>query len=488
VARMVLVADDSPTIQKRAQGILKGEGFEVETVSNGVAAIKKLAQIQPAVVLVDVSMPGRDGYEVCDFVKSSEEFRHVPVLLVASDMEPYDAERGARVRADGKIRKPFEPQELISVVAKLAAWAESVAVPSSPSEAPAPEPSPAPGPSNPEFSTTEEVATMDWPRADRGLAQISEGIAFAAPVEEAYVVPLAAPPPFQPETLLEKPAAETLADSETSEAFEPWVAGTPPAVPEPSVVPEPAEESESVEIPDTWPGAEPAEATTVASSPVPVGEARWAPEPETASGQVAESEAVIETGVEKIASEVSAAREEAPGSGFEAAEPVEEAAAIGGEPVLIEDPEAAPAEPGHIPTPEPAMIFRAPAQIAEPVLQDELAPQPPGQGQAPAAMGPNSATEGAGSLDSFSQPDAAAGQIRFGTNELGVAPPDESVPVEAPTVAPKPDWGFVYSIVYKVVARTASPDSPAETIEEMARNLTNEVFAELIAAWSQTQE
>ena len=77
MARMVLIADDSPTIQKRALGILKGEGFEVETVSNGVAAIKRLAFIRPAVVLADVSMPGRDGYEVCEFVKNSAEHAQV---------------------------------------------------------------------------------------------------------------------------------------------------------------------------------------------------------------------------------------------------------------------------------------------------------------------------------------------------------------------------------------------------------------------------
>ena len=111
MARIVLVADDSPTIQKKAVAILKGEGFEVETVSNGVAAIKRLAVLHPTVVLADVSMPGRDGYEVCEFVKKSEQHALVPVLLVVSDMEPYDDARGAQVRADGIVKKPFEAQE-----------------------------------------------------------------------------------------------------------------------------------------------------------------------------------------------------------------------------------------------------------------------------------------------------------------------------------------------------------------------------------------
>src|ERR1035437_8381090 len=105
VAPIVVGAEDSPTIQKRALGILKGQGFEEETVSNGVAAVRRLAFLRPVVILADVSMPGRDGYEVCEYVKKSAEHAHVPVLLIASDMEPYDEVRGAQVRADGRVIK-----------------------------------------------------------------------------------------------------------------------------------------------------------------------------------------------------------------------------------------------------------------------------------------------------------------------------------------------------------------------------------------------
>ena len=121
-----------PPFRRRALGILKGEGFEVETVSNGVAAIKRLAVLHPVVILADVSMPGRDGYEVCEFVKKSAELSQVPVLLVASDMEPYDDARGAEVRADGIIKKPFEPHELISIVVKFAEQFEALRPPATP--------------------------------------------------------------------------------------------------------------------------------------------------------------------------------------------------------------------------------------------------------------------------------------------------------------------------------------------------------------------
>ena len=132
MARLILIADDSPIIQRKAQRILQDEGFEVQTVSNGVAAVKKLPVIQPVLVLADVSMPGKDGYEVCEFVKTSPGLRHVPVLLVGSDLEPYDEQRGARVRADGIIKKPFSSHDLIAMVKRFAALANAQASPPTP--------------------------------------------------------------------------------------------------------------------------------------------------------------------------------------------------------------------------------------------------------------------------------------------------------------------------------------------------------------------
>ena len=127
MARVILVADDSPIIQRKAQKILQDEGFEVETVSNGVAAVKKLPALRPVLVLADVSMPGKDGYEVCEFVKTSEDLLQIPVLLVGSDLEPYDEPRGAQVKADGIIKKPFTPQDLITLVRKFTGPGEAPA-------------------------------------------------------------------------------------------------------------------------------------------------------------------------------------------------------------------------------------------------------------------------------------------------------------------------------------------------------------------------
>ncbi|MGH9356322.1 MAG: response regulator [Terriglobia bacterium] len=127
--RTVLVADDNLTIQRMASEMLRGEDVEVITVANGMAAIKKLPEAKPLVVLADVDMPGKDGYEVCDFVKSTPELHYVRVLLAVSDADPYDQERGARVRADGIVKKPFERDQLVSMVAECLNQAETLRPP-----------------------------------------------------------------------------------------------------------------------------------------------------------------------------------------------------------------------------------------------------------------------------------------------------------------------------------------------------------------------
>ncbi len=127
MAQTVLVADDNLTIQRMALEILSPQGLQVVTVANGVAALKKLPLVQPQLVLADVDMPGKDGYEVCGYIKNSPELKHIWVLLAASDSDPYDGERGANAGADGFIRKPFNRDDLIAAVTGLLDRPEAVA-------------------------------------------------------------------------------------------------------------------------------------------------------------------------------------------------------------------------------------------------------------------------------------------------------------------------------------------------------------------------
>ncbi|HEV2417864.1 MAG TPA: response regulator [Terriglobia bacterium] len=124
--RTILVADDNLTVQRMASEMLSEEGMDVITVANGMAAIKKLPDVKPFVVVADVDMPGKNGYEVCDFVKSQPELGYVRVLLVVSDSDPLDGGRGAEVRADGIVKKPFDRQEFVSLVAKSLGEAQAL--------------------------------------------------------------------------------------------------------------------------------------------------------------------------------------------------------------------------------------------------------------------------------------------------------------------------------------------------------------------------
>jgi CheY-like chemotaxis protein len=115
----ILFADDSMTAQNMGKKILTEAGYEVVAVSNGAAAVKKIAEQKPDIIILDIYMPGYTGLEVCDKVRSSVETLKTPVLLTVGKMEPYRTEDANRVKADGVIIKPFEASDLLAVVKKL---------------------------------------------------------------------------------------------------------------------------------------------------------------------------------------------------------------------------------------------------------------------------------------------------------------------------------------------------------------------------------
>ena len=125
----ILLADDSGTAQRMGAQILSAEGHDVKTVSDGQAAIQMLSEFSPDLILADVFMPGKTGYEVCEFVKSNAESSWIPVLLAVAPMEPYDANEGRRVKADGLVTKPLDKSSLIETVQSLLASAEKPVAP-----------------------------------------------------------------------------------------------------------------------------------------------------------------------------------------------------------------------------------------------------------------------------------------------------------------------------------------------------------------------
>src|ERR1044072_1407857 len=116
----ILLVDDSPHAQRMGERILSEDGYEVVTVSNADSALIRLTDVDPDVVIADTVMPGRTGYEICQYVKMNPRLRHVRVVLTAGVLENFDDEQSKRVEADGTLKKPFEATALLSTVKPLA--------------------------------------------------------------------------------------------------------------------------------------------------------------------------------------------------------------------------------------------------------------------------------------------------------------------------------------------------------------------------------
>ena len=142
--KTLLLADDSVTIQKVVGISFANEDVRIVTVDNGDDAVTRAREIRPDIVLADVVMPGKSGYDVCAALKADPALAHIPVLLLTGTFETFDEDRAARVGADGHITKPFEAQALVELVsARLAsAAAPRSATPAAAAAKPAAEPEP----------------------------------------------------------------------------------------------------------------------------------------------------------------------------------------------------------------------------------------------------------------------------------------------------------------------------------------------------------
>src|SRR5258708_27511203 len=114
-------ADDSVTIQRVIEVTFADEDVHVIAVGNGQDAIDRVQRDRPDIVLADVGMPERNGYEVAAFIKGQPALAHIPVVLLTGAFEPVDEARARAVGCDGVLVKPFEPQIVISRVKDLLA-------------------------------------------------------------------------------------------------------------------------------------------------------------------------------------------------------------------------------------------------------------------------------------------------------------------------------------------------------------------------------
>ena len=117
--KKILIADDEPYILRSLSFVLKKEGFDIETACNGEEALEKAQQINPKILFLDVMMPKKDGYEVCNELKFNPETKDIYIIILTAKGQIIDKEKGLTTGADEYITKPFSPREIVNKVKKI---------------------------------------------------------------------------------------------------------------------------------------------------------------------------------------------------------------------------------------------------------------------------------------------------------------------------------------------------------------------------------
>lgn len=112
----VLVVDDEPNIALSLEYLMKGQGFDVRVATDGEAALAALRERTPHVMLLDVMLPKRDGYEVCQTVRATPEWNGVRIIMLTARGRAIEQEKGLALGADDYITKPFSTREVIERV------------------------------------------------------------------------------------------------------------------------------------------------------------------------------------------------------------------------------------------------------------------------------------------------------------------------------------------------------------------------------------
>ena len=118
---LILVADDDPVIVRLLEVNFKLEGYDVETATHGEEALQKARDLRPALILLDVMMPGLDGWEVARHLKQDDATASIPILFLSARAQEEDRRRGLELGVTDYVTKPFDPGELVGLVARCLA-------------------------------------------------------------------------------------------------------------------------------------------------------------------------------------------------------------------------------------------------------------------------------------------------------------------------------------------------------------------------------
>ena len=121
MAKRVLIADDEPNIVISLEFLMSQAGFEVESVGNGEAALNAIRRSPPDVLLLDVMLPVRDGFEVCQTIRQDPAYARMKIVMLTAKGRETEVTKGLALGADAYVTKPFATRELLETVKSLAA-------------------------------------------------------------------------------------------------------------------------------------------------------------------------------------------------------------------------------------------------------------------------------------------------------------------------------------------------------------------------------
>ena len=119
MTRRILIADDEPNIVVSLEFLMKREGFEVVTATDGEAALAALASAPPDLVLLDIMLPRMNGFEVCQRIRANPEWRNVKVLMLSAKGRDTEIAKGLALGADAYVTKPFSTKDLVAQVRQM---------------------------------------------------------------------------------------------------------------------------------------------------------------------------------------------------------------------------------------------------------------------------------------------------------------------------------------------------------------------------------
>jgi len=117
--KKILIVDDEPFILKSLSFVLKREGFQVDSATNGLEAVEKIKENKPDIVFIDIMMPKKNGMEVCEWIRNDPNYKDIYVIILTAKGQETDREKGFSFGADEYMTKPFSPSSVVKRIREI---------------------------------------------------------------------------------------------------------------------------------------------------------------------------------------------------------------------------------------------------------------------------------------------------------------------------------------------------------------------------------